>query len=151
MIALGVAVSLLWSTHFLLLGATTGAAMNLLSAGRGYVYYRVHPNKRNTWVLWLFVGLTAIATALTWQGMISLLPFAGSLSSVVAFWHRKPKMIRRLAFLSSPPWLTYNIIVGSYPGIVVEILLMASNLIGQYRFDLKHPVHHKLLRVTKPV
>jgi len=54
--------------------------------------------------------------------------------------------MRRLGLLSSPPWFTYNFISGSYPGMVIEVLLVTSNLIGQYRFDLKPAFRNKLLR-----
>jgi len=149
MLMLGMTVSLLWSTHFLLLGAVTGAAMNALSALRCYVYYRVKPVKRNLWVPWLFMGLLCTATIFTWQGAVSLLPLAGSLCSILASWQRRPKAIRRLSLGSSPPWFVYNFISGSYPGMVVEVLLVMSNLIGQYRFDFKHPAHRRLLHATK--
>ena len=82
--------------------------------------------------------------------MISLLPFIGTASGAIAFWQKKTKYIRRLALVSSPPWFTYNVIVGSYPGMVAEALLMSSNFIGQYRFDFKSALHRKLLRVAKP-
>jgi len=137
MLILGVTASLLWTTHFLLLGALTASIMNFLGATRCYVYYKVKPSKDNLWIMWLFIVILAIAMIVTWAGPISLLPFAGSLFGVIAFWQKETKYIRRLALGSSPPWLIHNIIVGSYPGIIVEILLIVSNLIGQYRFDFK--------------
>lgn len=149
MLILGMMVSLLWSTHFLLLGAATGAAMNLLSATRSYVYYKVPPTKKNQWIMWFFVFITAIATAFTWKGPISLLPFIGSLFSIIAFWQKNTKYIRRLALGSSPPWFIHNAIVGSYPGMVVEVLLVISNLIGQYRFDFKHVTRQKITRANR--
>ena len=149
MLVLGMMASLLWSSHFFLLGALTGAAMNLLSTVRSYVYYKVKPTKKNRWVLWLFEALTVIATALTWAGLISLLPLVGSLFSVIAFWHKKPKIIRRLAIGSSPPWFVYNTIIGSYPGMAVEVLLVTSNLVGQYRFDFRPVIHRRVSHLTK--
>jgi inner membrane protein len=143
--------SLLWTAHFFLLGAATGSAMNLLSATRAYTFLRVKPAKRNRWVMWSFAGLLAIAAGLTWQGPLSLLPLTGSLFGVIGDWQRKPKMIRRLNFGSSPPWLIYNVVSGSYPGIVVEILRMTSNLIGQYRFDIKPATRRRLTRILRPV
>lgn len=142
---LSMTACLLWSAHFFLLGAITGASMNLLGAARAYIYIRVKPTKKNRWVLWSFLGLLALATLLTWQGVISLLPLSGSGMSVIADWQKRPKYIRRLGFFTSPSWLIYNVISGSYPGIAVEILKMTSNLIGQYRFDFKHPYRRRLL------
>lgn len=146
---LGMCGCLLWSGHFFLLGALTGAALNLVAAIRFYVYYRTKPLKRNTWIMWSFLCLTALITALTWQGMISLLPFIGTACGVIAFWQKKTKRIRRLALASSPPWLLYAVMVGSYPGIVVESLLIVSNLTGQYRFDFRSRLPSKLSRGAK--
>lgn len=150
MLLLGLSACLLWATHFYLLGAVTGSAMNLLAAVRFSVYYRTKPSKQNRWVMWFFVGLTALVTVLTWKGMISLLPFIGTACGVIAFWQVKTKYIRRLALISSPPWFIYGAIVGSYPGMAAEALLMGSNLIGQYRFDFRTVFRKKLLRATKP-
>lgn len=149
MLALGIIANLFWVSHFFLLGAITGAAMNFLSAIRSYVYYRVRPTRKTRWVLWLFEALTVLATAITWGGFISLLPLVGSLFSVVAFWHKKPKVIRRLAMGSSPPWFVYNALIGSYPGMAVEVLLVTSNLIGQYRFDFRPVIHRRVSHITK--
>ena len=147
MILLGLCGCLLWAGHFFLLDAFTGMALNLVAAVRFYVYYRTKPSKRNIWIMWFFIGITVLATALTWQGWISLLPLIGTASGVIAFWQKKTKHIRRLALISSPPWLAYAVIVGSYPGIVVESLLLISNLTGQARFDFKKIHYRKLLRV----
>lgn len=150
MLLLGMFSCLLWSTHFFLLGAITGAAMNFISAIRCYVYNKIPPSKKNRWIMWSFIGILALATALTWQGVISLLPCVGSMSSVIASWQKRPTWMRRLGLLSSPPWFTYNLISGSYPGMVIEVLLVTSNLIGQYRFDFKPTFRSKLLRVARP-
>lgn len=147
---LGMTASLLWSAHFFLLGAATGAALNLLSTVRTYIYLKIKPGKHNRWIMWSFAGLLVIATILTWHGAISLLPLVGSMFSVLGDWQKKPKYIRRLNFGSSPPWLVYNVISGSYPGITVEILKMTSNLIGQYRFDFRPVARARRAYAYKP-
>jgi hypothetical protein len=145
MLLLGMGASLLWSVHYLLLAAPTGVAMNILGASRGYIYHRTRPTKQNRWILWTLICVTMAATVLTWQGIISLLALIGSLGNVIAYWQTKPKYIRRLALISSPSWLTYNAISGSYPGVVAEILSITSNLLGQYRFDFKRISRRNLL------
>ncbi len=145
MLLLGLTTCLLWAVHLYLLGALTGVAMNLIAAARFYVYYKVKLPKQKSWVMWVFMGLTVLATALTWQGWVSLLPFAGTASLVIAFWQEKPKYIRRLAIASSPPWIIYGLIVGSPPVVIAETLLMVSNFIGQYRFDFRLALRKKNL------
>lgn len=150
MLLLAMSSCILWCVHFLLLGAVTGAFMNFIGACRALTFQNVEPTKRNIWVLFIFIGLLTGATALTWQGMVSLLPLAGSTANIIAYWHKKPKFIRRFALVASPPWFIYDVLSGSYPGMAVEIFKVCSNLIGQYRFDLKRSTRRKLLRAFKP-
>ena len=151
MLLLSMTACLLWTTHFVLLGATTGAAMNLLGASRAYTFLKVKPTKSNRWVMRMFAGFLVLATFLTWQGPLSLLPLMGSMFGVIGDWQKQPRMIRRLNFGSSPPWLIYDFISGSYPGVTVEVLRMASNLIGQYRFDIGPSTRKRLTKVFRPV
>lgn len=51
-------------------------------------------------------------------------------------WPTRPKTIRRLALTVPPFWFSYNAITGSFAGMFVELILLFSNLIGQYRFDI---------------
>jgi hypothetical protein len=55
----------------------------------------------------------------------------------LAVWQKNPRMIRLLSLLSPPLWLIYNVLSGSYPGILSEIFLLTSTLIGIYRFDIR--------------
>jgi hypothetical protein len=138
MLQLATTAAFLYTIHFFMLGALTGAMMNLIGAGRCYVFYKVTPNKHNEWILWAFLGLSAAATIATWQGPISLLALAGSVCSGIASWKKEPRTIRRFALSAPPLWFTYNAISGSYPGMFIEIAILASNLVGQRRFDFKH-------------
>ncbi|MEK7070605.1 MAG: YgjV family protein, partial [Patescibacteria group bacterium] len=55
----------------------------------------------------------------------------------IAFWQSNPRYIRLIGLISPPLWFTYNYISGSYAGMFAEIILLSSNLIGIYRFDIK--------------
>jgi len=45
-------------------------------------------------------------------------------------------MIRRFALISPPLWFMYNVILGSYPGMIAEAVMFVSNMVGIYRFDI---------------
>lgn len=143
MLLFSFAAALLWATHFFMLGAMAGAVMNLVLAARGYVFSRIKPGHSTLWVLGVFVVLSVAAALISGQILLGMLPATASIISAVAFWQKDPKLIRRLYLASNPLWLTYNVLVGSYPGVVVEVLLIGSNLLGQYRFDFlrKKPTH----------
>lgn len=135
MLALQVCGSMLYTLHFLLLGATTGAAMNFIGGVRSFTFIRIGKN-RSLYILALFIAAFCLAVVLTWQGPKSLLPLAGMIFGTIALWQTKPSRIRLIMLAASPPWLIYNLISGSYPGMIVETLAITSNLIGIYRFDL---------------
>jgi hypothetical protein len=150
MLKLGMSAAILYTLHFFLLGAFTGAAMNLIGASRLYVFSKVRPNRQNDWILFSFMILAVVATAFTWQGPISIFAMAGSICGGIAFWHDKPKSIRRWMLVVPPLWFTYAAFVGSYPGMFIEAFIFGSNLVGQYKFDVKKKVHlHKHL--SRPV
>lgn len=141
MLKLNIAAAIIYSVHFFLLGATTGAAMNLIAAGRSFAFFNTNPNKRHLWVLFAACVVSIVGALLTWQGPLSLLPLAGSVSSGFAFWQKNPKHNRRWALISSPMWFVYNSISGSYPGMIIEVITVISNFVGQYRFDYRHKSH----------
>lgn len=143
MLRISIMASSLYAIQYILLGAFTGAAMNLVGGLRGYAYYRLAPSKKHRWVLLSFMGLAAAGALVTWQGPVSLLALAGSMCGSFSIWHKNPTYIRRWALLAPPLWFTYNFISGSYPGMISEIIMLLSNLLGEYRFDFKHPTHAK--------
>lgn len=128
---------ILWMTHYLLIGAYSGAALNVLAIGRESVFY----NKEKKWAssrLWLYliVALTIGSCILTWEGPLSLLPMTGSVCAVVSFWCTKPLHIRLLAIPAQVLWLIYGILHGSIPSILSNLIALTSIGIGLYR-DVK--------------
>lgn len=146
MLLLSLVAALLFSIHYWLLGAATGAAMNLLAVGRCYVFYKVKPRSSNRWIVHLFIGLDVFVGALTWQGLISLLPIAGSIGGIISGWQQRPNLIRRYGLIPPPLWFAYSMLTGSVPGMIIGVFRFVSNLVGQYRFDYRHKAHirHKL-------
>jgi hypothetical protein len=143
MLRISIVACSLYTVQYILLGAYTGATLNIIGGARGYAYYKVSPNRRHLWVLFTFISLAALGAILTWQGPISLLALLGSVCGTFSVWHKNPKYIRRWALLAPPLWFTYNFISGSYPGMIGEVIMLTSNLLGEYRFDLRHPSHYK--------
>ncbi len=126
----------LWAAHFFLTGALTGAAMNGLAIFRNYVFENYRETFADYRLPLIIISVFALATILTWQGIISLLPFGGMTTGTIAFWQRNPKHIRLLSLLSPPLWFTHNFIQGSYPGMIIEILVFFSILIAIFRYDV---------------
>jgi hypothetical protein len=142
MLKLGMAAAVFYAVHFYLLGATTGAAMNLIGGARCFFFYRFSPSAQHRGILFTFILLAMIGTAVTWQGPLSLLAFGASIASAIAYWHKKPRSIRKWALLSGPMYFMYDALSGSYPGMLIEVIMLISNIIGEYRFDFRNN-HHR--------
>ncbi|MBQ7921390.1 MAG: YgjV family protein [Clostridia bacterium] len=131
--------SLCFFTHFGLLGAFSGAAMNLLSALRATVFFFREDKKWANSIVWLpvFIGTSLALSILTWEGWISILPMIGTVSTTFAQYSKAPKMVRLLTLPNCPCWLIYNGISGSISGVITEVLIALSIIIGFLRHDVK--------------
>ncbi len=126
----------LFVVHFFMLGAVVGAAINLMSALRSLIYsqtdkkWAMHP----AWTA-VFVIISILIAVFLWEGWVSMLPVFGSLCYTLSFRMKTSKMVRLLSFPSSPCWIIYNAVRGSIPGIITELYIIISILIGMLRFD----------------
>lgn len=125
--------------HFFMLGALSGSLNLLISLIRNFVLI----NSKNAWArnsywLWLFVGLHLIVTLFTWQNLFSLLPCVGMIAIAVSSWTRNGKKIRIAnLFINSPSWLIYDIYMRSYAGILCEVLILISVIVSFFRYGMK--------------
>lgn len=74
----------------------------------------------------------------TWGGWISILPVAANIAATVGGYTYNARKIRIAGmFINSPLWIIYNIIVGSFAGILDEVVSEASMIISVIRFGWK--------------
>ena len=140
--------SLVFAGHYLLLGAVTGAMLNLIGIGRALVFSnRDRPWAQNKWWLPLFCVSYFIVYILMftiWDMdasarnlALELLPVIGSLATTIGFRLDNVTM-RKLALVNGGTWVIYAILCGSIGGAVTEAVGIISVLIGLRR--LKHTV-----------
>ncbi len=129
--------SLVYFSHFLLLGALTGSIMNFIGATRNAVFcQRERKWANHPLCLYFFLAIYLVAAVWTWQDYASLLPLVGMIASTISFWMKKPKLIRMIMLISPPCWFAYNLISGSLPGMFTEVFNLLSLFIAIVRFDL---------------
>lgn len=146
MLKLQMSAATVYALHFFLLGAFTGSGLSIAGGIRNYLFYK---QKKRHWLLPAsFIIVFSIVGILTWQGPISILPVMAMISGTLAFWQKNPKHIRLIALIASPLWLIYNLLSGSYPGILAEIVMLSSNLVGIYRFDVMKKTRRSETRAT---
>ena len=127
----------LWFWHYFLIGAYSGAALNILALFREGIFM----NKEKKWAsskfwLYLIMTLTVISCLLTWEGLPSLLPMIGSCCAVVSFWCTKPINIRLTAIPSQVLWLIYGTIHFSLPSFICNTMGLITIGIGLWQ-DVK--------------
>ena len=126
----------IWVTHYFMLGAYTGAMLNLFAAVRNITYFQLNKKKTSnrTYYAMGFAVLCVLLSLMTYQSWISLLPMVGSTLQTFAFSCRKANSLRWLTLSGMPLWLTYNILEKSYSGTVTEIISILSIFIGLIRY-----------------
>lgn len=126
--------SALWVIHFALLGALTGAIMNIIGVIRAATFYRWNSEPRPLLVLLGVYALIIAGGIITWEGYPSLLPVMGFMVATFGLWQRDEQRIRWFMIGAAPFWFLYNVISGSYAGAINEALAVVSSAIALRRY-----------------
>lgn len=128
---------LMFCIQFILLGAYSGCLSLTVMLLRNVILMCRDRRRWAQWKYWLpvLVGLTVLFTAFTWDGLKSLLPMIAGVGSAIVFWKGNARAYRTAnLFCASPCWLIYDIIVGSFAGILNETITLASIILSIIRF-----------------
>ena len=127
----------IFALQYILLGAYTGAAMNVVGCVRNSVFSsQVQKNKKTTASTVLFCVLFVLSGIFMWQGPKSILIIVAKTLSTVAYGNKNPTVVRAITFLTCSSWLVYNCCVGSVAGVLCEAFTLVSIIIGIVRLDL---------------
>ena len=147
-IALQLVGGALFAVNFFMLGATTGAILNVIAVARALIF--LYKDKlRADRIEWLYgfialyiavyllnffvLGLDVTARNL----IIEILPVIGMTALSIGFRMKNAADVRKLGLISSPAWLIYNIFAHSYGAILCETLTLISIFLGMLRHDKK--------------
>ena len=121
------------SLHFMCLGHWTAACLALVSAGR----FLTSLYSTSRIFLGIFIGSAVLLSALTYEGILSLLGCTGAVFSTVASFSRNDKLLRELMFISTTIWLIHNYLAGSPGAVLMEVFFLSSNLVGYFRYYIR--------------
>ena len=127
----------LYILQYLLLGAFSGAALDVLGALASIIAARRdHRLIRRHLLLVVTVIDLAILTVglLLYRSPVDLLPIAGVLLHTGAFWLSDERRIRVVSFLGSPFWFVYNFSSAAYGSAIGDILTMISIAVAMIRY-----------------
>ena len=148
-ILLNVTSRCLYILQYLLLGAISGAVLDILGA----IASVIAQNKDRSSVkkhprLWFYavnavIFAIGLAICLINRNPLDLLPIAGVLLHTGAFWLNDERIIRRISFAGSPFWLVYNLSSRAYGSAIGDVLTMGSIIIATVKYRRQEPAQER--------
>ncbi len=145
-IALQLVGGTLFAINFLMLGAYVGGLLNIIAALRAVIF--LFKDKLRADRLPWFIGFIAVyisvyvlnftlfkKEASAFNLIIELLPVIGMTALNVGFRLKAASDVRKCGLVSSPAWLIYNIVAGSWGAVICESVTLISIFVGMFRHD----------------
>lgn len=130
---------LCYTAHLLMLGAVTGGISYILNMVRSFCLAGKNAFLKGKVMCGIICLLQLIALVFTWDGWWSVLPVAANIAATIGGYTYNARKIRAVGmFINSPLWIVYDIIVGSWAGIIDEIVSEASMIISVCRYGWKN-------------
>ena len=130
--------------QYLLIGALSGFALNIVCIIRNFVFYYRDKRKRTDLTApILFAACMAVVSFFSWEGIHSLLITVGLVFNTVCMGIFNAKTFRKTILISSSLILVYNIFAFSYSGILSESISLISVAIGIIRYRDTQPIETK--------
>ena len=130
---------LCYTVHLLLLGAVTGGISYILNTVRSFCLGIKLEFAHSRTACAILCTLQVLALAVTWSGWISLLPVAANIASTIGGYTHNARKIRVAGmFINSPLWIIYDILVGSWAGILDEVISECSMILSIVRYGWKN-------------
>ena len=121
------------SLHFMCLSHWTAACLGLVAAAR----FVTSLFSTSRIFLGFFVGISIIVSALTYDGVLSILGCAGSIVGTFASFSKEDKLLRQLMSVCTSIWIIHNYLAGSPGAVLMEFFFLGSNLVGYFRYYIR--------------
>lgn len=146
--AFQLAGSFLFGINYLLLGALSGAILNVVAVIRALIFIKKDKfNARHPAWLAVFITLYVASYVLVFTVfgkeptipnlLLELLPVIAMIIANIGFRYADAKMVRRFGLFCSPLWMTYNIVNVAIGAIICEAVNFISIIVGMFRHDIK--------------
>ena len=133
-----------FAIQYIMLGAYTGAAMNIVGSVRNYIFMKLEREEKNSNLAkYSFSAAFLIFSLFTWSGFKSILIAFAKVLSTFAYGNTNVFFVRCMIFLTSTSWLIYNFMVKSYAGCFCELLTLVSIIVGIIRIDIPNLLRKK--------
>ena len=124
--------------HYLMIGAYSGMALNIISVIRNFTYFQL--GKKGSvakgWAI-AFSIVMGVMGVLSWQNWYSIFVVLGLIINSYCMSFSNPQNIRKSILVTSPLVLIYDAFALSLGGIIYESAAIVSALVGILRFSGK--------------
>lgn len=135
---------LFYTVHLVLLGAFTGGMSYVINTFRSFCLGGKWKFGKTRSMCVIICLMQMAALILTWSGWISILPVAANIAATIGGYTHNPKKIRIAGmFINSPLWIVYNVIVGSWAGVLDEVVSEGSMILSIIRYGWKNLDHQE--------
>ncbi|MBQ2880983.1 MAG: YgjV family protein [Clostridia bacterium] len=129
------AVCTVFCIHYLLIGATTAMAMNMVNIVRNLVYYRRNQKGDKSMLMPIvFTAILGVIGVFTWEAWYSVFVFVGLIINSLCMSFSDPQNVRKSILVTSPMVLIYDAFAFSIGGFIYESVAIISSVIGIIRF-----------------
>ena len=130
---------LCYTAHLLLLGAMTGGISYCLNTVRSFCLGSKYVVLKGKGMCSFICILQLLTLGLTWDGWWSVLPVCANIAATIGGYTCNGQTIRLVGmFVNSPLWIIYDLVVGSWAGIVDEVISEVSMLLSIFRYGWKN-------------
>lgn len=148
-IALQLVGGALFAINFLMLGAVVGGLLNIIAVIRAIIFLfkdKLKADRLPWFIGFVLIYISVYVLNFTLFGkeptafnlIIEILPVIGMTALNVGFRLKNASDVRRCGLVSSPSWLVYNLVAGSWGAIVCEAITLISIFVGMFRHDRKN-------------
>ena len=123
-----------FATHYFLIGAWSGMALNAVSTVRNILFFGVEKRGGSCRKLsFVFAAIMAVVGILTWQNWYSVFMVAALSINCIGMGYTNPQSTRKSILITSPMALIYNCFVWSVGGVIFEAMSIISAALGIWR------------------
>lgn len=120
-----------FTTHYYLLGATTGTICNII----GFIalillYFLSNDKKKKIIMVIILIPLLMAMAYFSYENIYSIFPVIACIVTFISFLSDNENTIRLVGIFSAACWLTYAIIFKSYAAIIFEAITVISTIIA---------------------
>ena len=132
-------LSVFAALNLIFLGSLSAAYITLFAILEMLVNYLFERREKTVpkWVVGIYVVCNVALGALTWTGVLDVLPILAAIVFCFSLLAKKEQNIRKLMFVNQLLWLIFDATAGAYALVASNVLTLISTSVAIYRYGKK--------------